>query len=137
MFELPVSPAADRPWKDESNSSPPPPPPSSPGQPQVWQRPTFKPTFRPTPYPVASVTTNKPIATTPTTPRPTGDGRPTGSPIEFSDITIYNDGSTVVINNEATSFTDESIVVTKNTTLMLEEGGYIEAPLNTDWPAIR
>jgi len=136
VFELPVSPSADRPWKD-NNSPPPPPPQSKPGQPQVWQRPTFKPTFRPSPNPVASVSTNKPIATNPTTPRPTGDGSPTGSPIEFSDITIYNDGSTVVINNEATSFTDESIVVTKNTTLMLEEGGYVEAPLNTDWPAIR
>jgi len=55
---------------------------------------------------------------------------------ELSDITIYNDGGTVVIN-AASSFTDENIVVTKSTTLMLEEGGYIEAPLNTDWPAIR
>lgn len=42
-----------------------------------------------------------------------------------------------MIGSEASSITDESIVLTNNSTLILEEGGYIEAPLNTDWPAIR
>lgn len=63
--------------------------------------------------------------------------QPTGSPIELSDVTIYNDGGTYIIENDKTSFTDESLVVSKNTTLVLEEGGYIAAPLNTDWPAVR
>lgn len=50
---------------------------------------------------------------------------------------MYNDGGMYMIGSEASSITDESIVLTNNSTLILEEGGYIEAPLNTDWPAIR
>ena len=126
--------------------------------------PTFKPT--PFPIESTGQPIEESPATSPITPRPTRQQGPTSAPFgkncstnilhhlpciiscwhprsrrifissELSDITIYNDGGTVVIN-AASSFTDENIVVTQSTTLMLEEGGYIEAPLNTDWPAIR
>lgn len=57
-------------------------------------------------------------------------------------MTIYNDGDTHVINNEASSFKHGTIIVTDNTTLRMEANGYIEAPENgyksdTDWPAVR
>jgi len=68
---------------------------------------------------------------------PTSPRRPTRSPVEQSDVTIFNDGRSHSINNYESSFIDESIVVSNNTTLIMEEGGYIEAPLNTDWPAVR
>lgn len=63
--------------------------------------------------------------------------RPTGSPVERSDITVFNDGVEHRINDGASSYKDESIVVSDHTTLILEAGGSIAAPMNTTWPAIR
>ena len=68
---------------------------------------------------------------------PADPTEPTSSPVEFSDITQYNDGAVYTIDNEGASFTDESLVITRGTTLVLDAGGYVEAPLNTDWPALR
>lgn len=139
IFELPLN--------GNSLSTPPAPPPGSggnvaqPNEPVVNMSPTKPPTARPTtsqvqtPSPVKSATnppTILPVTAEPTTPRV-----PTGSPIEVSDVTQWNDGETHVVNSKETSFLDESIVVTRNTTLLLEDGGYIEAPLNTNWPAVR
>lgn len=107
---------------------------------QTTRRPTFRPTFKPTPYPFMNVgdPTMSPLVSPGISLSKPGDPpEPTSSPVEWSDITIYRDGKIHVINNGATSFRDESIVVTKNTTLELDQGGFIEAPLNTDWPAIR
>ena len=136
MFELPITETTDN---NENNLNPP----ASSTQPQTsFKRPTFKPTlppkFHPSPHPMESIeNTEAPVTGGDLiTPRPTTSDRPTRAPFELSDITIYNDGSWIVIN-PATSFVDESIVITKNTTLIIEEGGYIVAPLNTDWPAIR
>jgi hypothetical protein len=130
LFELPVT--------DASQNTPGSGGVAQPSEPFL-NLPTKPPTGRPipslTPYPVKSVS-NAPtilaVTVQPTTPRV-----PTGSPIEISDITQWNDGETHVISDKETSFLDESIVVTTNTTLVLEEGGYIEAPLNTNWPAVR
>ncbi|KAL7524963.1 hypothetical protein ACHAXR_000795 [Thalassiosira sp. AJA248-18] len=66
----------------------------------------------------------------------------TNSPVEFSNITIFDDGNTHVVNDEASSFLHEAIVVKDSTILRVEAGGYIEAPQNgyksdTDWPALR
>ena len=115
-------------------------------------------TPRPTPRPDAdSIYLDTPQPTDPpvSPPRPAGDGalglppaapawmapvdptEPSSSPVEFSDITQYNDGAVYTIDSEGTSFTDESLVVTRGTTLVLDAGGYVEAPLNTDWPALR
>lgn len=97
---------------------------------------TRRPSFRPTPYPTeVEDPTASPVISS--TPRPTGQGLPTGSPIERSDLTQYNDGEIYMINDEASSYIDESIIVSRNTTLIMETGGYLEAPLNTDWPAVR
>ncbi len=63
--------------------------------------------------------------------------RPTSSPVKRSLVTIFNDGGTHTIRDASTSFTDESIVVSDGTTLILEEGGFVEAPKNSSWPAIR
>lgn len=138
LFELPLS--------EASPSTPRPVAPGSggnfvqPSEPAV-NPPTKPPTARPTtakvqtPPPVKLVTNAPTIL--PVTSESTTAGVPTGSPIELSDITQWNDGETHVINSKETSFLDESIVVTKSTTLLLEEGGYIEAPLNTNWPAVR
>ncbi|KAL7546334.1 hypothetical protein ACHAWF_009662 [Thalassiosira exigua] len=63
---------------------------------------------------------------------------PTDSPAELSNMTIYDDGGVHIINNEASSFEHEVIVV-KNSTLFMESG-YIRAPTEgkfTDWPALR
>lgn len=57
--------------------------------------------------------------------------------MERSNVTVFNTGETITIINEDTSFKDETLVLTEETTLVLEEGGYISAPTNTDWPAIR
>mmetsp|Transcript_11177 Transcript_11177/g.21725 ORF Transcript_11177/g.21725 Transcript_11177/m.21725 type:complete len:346 (+) Transcript_11177:137-1174(+) len=91
-----------------------------------------------------------PIEITPTatgaSPSPTsltGDNlfsttsRPTRSPIKQSLVNIFNDGGTHTIDDASDSFTDQSIVVSDSTTLILEEGGYIGAPTNSSWPAIR
>lgn len=102
----------------------------------VTKKPTFPPTWRPSPPPIIVATDPSPYPalTPPLSSAPTRPQRPTGSPVEFSDVTVYNNGALYVIDSESSSFVDESIVVTKNTTLVLQEGGYIEAPLNTDWP---
>ena len=100
---------------------------------------TARPTMVQTPFPVKSVT-NSPTTLPDNIKEPTAppiETSPTGSPIELSDITQWNDGEVHVINSKETSFLDESIVITRNTTLLLEAGGYIEAPLNTNWPAVR
>eukprot|EP00956_Cyclotella_meneghiniana_P008744 scaffold11945_cov59-Cyclotella_meneghiniana.AAC.5 len=61
---------------------------------------------------------------------------PTSSPIEFSDVTIMNGGGTFVV--EDSSFADgESLVVTDKTTLTVSGNGAINAPRNSQWPAIR
>eukprot|EP00571_Detonula_confervacea_P012972 CAMPEP_0172305388 /NCGR_PEP_ID=MMETSP1058-20130122/6691_1 /TAXON_ID=83371 /ORGANISM="Detonula confervacea, Strain CCMP 353" /LENGTH=1217 /DNA_ID=CAMNT_0013016979 /DNA_START=73 /DNA_END=3723 /DNA_ORIENTATION=+ len=137
VFELPIAAPADRaPWNDNSFT-----PPAA--ESQTTKRPTFRPTLNPTPYPLRDPTLSPATSldasrpTTLVTPRPTSPQKPTGSPFELSDITQYNNGGIYIINNEASSFTDESIVVTKNTTIVLEKGGFIEAPLNTNWPAVR
>lgn len=126
LFELPVTDATEN-------------TPGSGGSESFFNLPTKPPTRRPTPFPtpppvnsVSNAPTVLPVTAQPTTPRV-----PTGSPIELSDITQWNDGETHVINSKESSFLDESIVITRNTTLLLEEGGYIEAPLNTNWPAVR
>lgn len=61
---------------------------------------------------------------------------------EFKNITIWNDNTTHIINDEATSFNHETIVVKDNTRLRIEANGYITAPINgyksdTDWPAVQ
>lgn len=84
------------------------------------RQPSSSPTFERLPYPVIDA----------------GEvtSRPTGSPVEFSDLTQYNNGGRYEIDGQVT---DESVLLSRNTTLVLEQGGYIEAPLNTDWPAVR
>ena len=131
VFELPIAAPADRaPLNDDSVTSP--------AETQTTRRPTFRPTFKPTPYPLIDARDpTLPPSVSPGTSLPTRPREPTGNPVEFSDVTQYNNGGIYTINNDASSFTDESIVVTENTTLVLEQGGYIEAPLNTDWPAVR
>ena len=102
------------------------------------KRPTFDPTFKPTPSTLMYVqdqdSTQSPAvagssSASSTTPLPTRPQVPTGSPVERSDISIYNDGGIYTVNNVASSFVDESIVVTKNTNLVLDEGEYLEARL--------
>ena len=126
MFDLPVSepkPVNNIPWVSGTAVTP-------------EDDQTRRPSFRPTPYPTeAEDPTASPVISS--TPRPTGQGLPTGSPIERSDLTQYNDGEIYMINDEASSYIDESIIVSRNTTLIMETGGYLEAPLNTDWPAVR
>ena len=85
----------------------------------ITKPPTFSPSSEPMPSPVTDAGT---VAS-----------RPTGSSVEFSDLTLYNNGGSYTINGEVT---DESVLLSRNTTLVLE-GGKIEAPLNTDWPAVR
>eukprot|EP00985_Skeletonema_marinoi_P017904 scaffold9914_cov142-Skeletonema_marinoi.AAC.1 len=139
LFELPLSEASspNTPAASGGGSSF-----VQPSEPVVNRPPTKPPTVRPTtvqlqtPSPVKSVTTNAPTIL-PVTAEPTTPRVPTGSPIELSDITQWNDGETHVINSKETSFLDESIVVTRGTTFLLEPGGYVEAPLNTNWPAVR
>lgn len=132
VFELPVTAPSSDQWAGAGFVPPA----------EETQTLTSRPTFPPTPYPIlgtetptVSPSTTAPAAA-PVTTSPTRPKRPTGSPIELSDITQYNDGGTFIIKND-TSFTDESIIVSENTTLVLEEGGFIAAPLNTDWPAVR
>jgi len=62
---------------------------------------------------------------------------PSSSPVELSDITQLNDGSVYVISSQEGSVTDETLVVTRGTTVIMEGGGYVEAPVDTDWPALR
>ena len=137
VFELPVVAKPERsPWNNDVNA-----PPTFQSQITTTPRPTFRPTFKPTPFPsmpsVPTIDDQEATTLPPATSSPTSPQRPTRSPFEFSDITIYNTGGTYIINSEASSFTDESIVVTQNTILMLEDGGYVVSPLNTDWPAVR
>ena len=137
MFELPFA-VADFDQENDANVSPP-----LPGS-QTTRRPTYRPTFEPTPYPIeyAIADTGRPtipplvnvVTPSPTSTRPQ---RPTASPFEFSDITQFNTGTTYTISDDASSFTDESIVVSQNSTMVVENEGYIVAPLNTDWPAVR
>lgn len=140
MFELPVVAPSNRAPSIDDNVNPT----------QVilvTKKPTFPPTLRPSPSPIIVATDPSPspvkfatdpspyqALTPPLSSAPTSPQRPTGSPVELSDVTVYNNGALYVIDSESSSFVDESIVVTKNTTLVLQEGGYIEAPLNTDWP---
>ena len=62
---------------------------------------------------------------------------PTSSPAELSDVTLLNDGGVHVISSDAGSMTDESLAVTGGTAVIIEEGGDLEAPHDTDWPAMR
>jgi len=131
VFELPImTPAEIVSWNENNVVTP--------TEPQATKRPTFEPTFEETLQPImdARIPTLPPTQTMVTSP-PTRQEPPTHSPVELSDMTVYNNGGNFIISNQATSLTDESIVLTKNTTLTLEQGGYIAAPLNTDWPAIR
>ena len=105
----------------------------------VTMRPTFSPTFKPTPSPVKYTgklpgPAGMPASTPDSMPASTPTSRPTGAPVELSDLTQFNNGASFTINGEVT---DESILLSQNTTLVLERGGYIEAPSNTDWPAVR
>ena len=68
---------------------------------------------------------------------PAGPPAPTSSPAELSDVTLLNDGGVHVISGDAGSMTDESLAVTGGTAVIIEEGGYLEAPHDTDWPAMR
>jgi len=52
-------------------------------------------------------------------------GSPSSSPIERSNRTIFNDGSLHIINSESTSFDHETIIVTDESTLHLDDNGYI------------
>ena len=90
--------------------------------------------LKPTPYPQVEEVqyqTMAPTARLNTYP-PTSPRGPTRSPVEQSDVTVFNDGRSQSINNYESSFIDESIIVSNNTALIMEEGGYIEAPLNMD-----
>ncbi|EJK47381.1 hypothetical protein THAOC_33900, partial [Thalassiosira oceanica] len=142
VFKLPVLPPAD-PAKDAPEFGPPP------ASSLVTPRPTPRPTDpfwldtpQPTDPPVRppqpaeeGVLTLPPAA--PAWMAPVDPTGPTSSPVEFSDITQYNDGAVYTIDSEGSSFTDESLVITRGTTLVLDADGYVEAPLNTDWPALR
>ncbi|KAL7510155.1 hypothetical protein ACHAXN_007239 [Cyclotella atomus] len=81
-----------------------------------------------TPQPISSAS-QSPTITSP------NELSPTSSPVEFSNITLYNDGSTHIIQDN--SHSEEVFVVTDKTTLELQEGGVISAPSNSEWPAIR
>lgn len=52
-------------------------------------------------------------------------GSPSSSPIERSNRTIFSDGALHIINSESTSFDHETIIVTDESTLHLEDNGYI------------
>lgn len=52
-------------------------------------------------------------------------GSPSSSPIERSNRTIFNDGALHIINSESTSFDHETIIVTDESTLLLNDNGYI------------
>lgn len=60
---------------------------------------------------------------------------PTSSPLEFSNVTVYNDGGTYTIDDS--SHGGEVFVITQKTKLIIKEGGDVTAPSNSDWPAIR
>ena len=86
--------------------------------------------------------TNKPVSLTTDTVETASaktkspNTEPTSSPIEFSDITIMNAGGTFVV--EDSSFADgESLVVTDKTSLTVSGNCAINAPTNSQWPAIR
>ncbi len=116
-------------------------------------RPTSKPTPpMPTPKPTPPVPTPNPTSPKPTvsamtSPSPNvgvfdiGDPsesqRPTGSPVELSDITQLNKGGEIRVYNKASSISDETLIITRNTTLRIEGNGYIAAPINSTWPALR
>lgn len=92
--------------------------------------PTPKPSRRPTPVPTIKQTLPPGTTLSPNI-------YPTNSPIELSNITQYNNGEAFVIDGDESSFAEETLVVTKKTKLTLKEGGYVSAPVNTDWPAVR
>jgi len=118
-------------------------------------RPTAKPTRpMPTPEPTRPVPTPNPTSRRPTvsaiaSPSPTvgtavignvdpsESQRPTGSPVELSDITQMNKGGEVRIFDKASSISDETLIITRNTTLRIEGNGYVVAPVNSTWPALR
>ncbi|EJK64309.1 hypothetical protein THAOC_14971, partial [Thalassiosira oceanica] len=56
--------------------------------------------------------------------------------LQLSDITHLNDGGVHVVSGGGGSVTDETLVVTGGTTVVLDAGGYVEAPPDTDWPAL-
>ena len=59
----------------------------------------------------------------------------TSSPVEFSNITVYNDGGTYTIDDD--SHGEEVFVISGGTNLSIKNGGVITAPSASDWPAIR
>jgi hypothetical protein len=61
---------------------------------------------------------------------------PTTSPVEFSNITVFNDGLVHVLDGIFTYDDGESLVITDKTNLTLA-GGNVTAPENSEWPAIR
>jgi hypothetical protein len=62
---------------------------------------------------------------------------PTSSPVEFSNITVFNDGGSYIVDENVLSFADgESIIISDKTKLTLI-GGNVTAPDNSEWPAIR
>ena len=65
---------------------------------------------------------------------PIPETSPTSSPVEFSNITSYNDGQTYTIDY---SHGYETFVITDNTHLVIKEGCTISSPPDSDWPAIR
>ena len=92
-------------------------------------------------YPSAQPTTSPSEATitlSPTqSPSVYQNTEPTTSPIEFSNITVFNDGGKYIVDNNVTSFADgESLILTDKTKLTLN-GGTVTAPDNSAWPAIR
>ena len=59
----------------------------------------------------------------------------TSSPVEFSYITVYNDGGTYTIDDN--SHGEEVFVLSGGTNLLIKSGGVISAPSESEWPAIR
>jgi beta-lactamase class A len=59
---------------------------------------------------------------------PSSSGQLTTSPVEFTNLTVYNDGETHVID-KSTSLDHESYVVSQETTIQLKEVGSLPLPI--------
>ena len=99
------------------------------------------PTKSPTGKPISSVESSTSIETKtliPTDQRTKSPNtEPTSSPIEFSNITVFNDGNQYTIDKNDIHYAQgESLIITDKTKLTLNNGA-ITAPQNSAWPAIR